>query len=396
VVTALARRQTAATLHSFGVSFSDDHFDESRYQKLVAQELETEHHTLHCSPQDIGAALPKVVWHTETPLLRSAPVPLYLLAEAVHSLGLKVVLTGEGSDEFLLGYDIFKEAAARAFWARDQTSRLRPQLLRRLYGDIPAIAKLPQPYLEAFFGVGLDRVDDPSFSHMIRWGNGRRLIRYLSPEVREQFNASQEADLNALLEGQDPHWDVLSRAQYNEAVTFLDPYLLSSQGDRVAMAHAVEGRFPFLDYRVVEYANSLPSRLKLSGMNEKALLKQATADLVPRAVLDRPKRPFRAPIQPAFTGDAAPDYVAELSDGARLASDGYLNPPAVRALIEKAERDSLSEVENMALIGVLSFGLLQNAFERNRGRLNGADFPVTTVADLRTNPDGLNPQPRPS
>ena len=363
VVTALARRQTTADLHTFGVAFDDSHFDESAHQEGVARELATQHHTLHCSVRDIARALPGVVWHTETPLLRSAPVPLYLLAEQVHSLDLKVVLTGEGADEFQLGYDIFKEASARAFWARDPGSRLRPRLLRRLYADVPEMSEVPQAYLQAFFGVGLDRVDDPSFSHMVRWANGRRLLKYLSPEVRGAFEATRQEDLQALLAGQDRNWDVLARAQYNEAVTFLDPYLLSSQGDRVAMAHAVEGRFPFLDVRVVEYSNSLPARLKMRGLSEKTLLRRAVADLVPRAALERPKRPFRAPIRAAFSGPDAPDYVAHLLDPGLLAAGGYLQPAAVASLAAKLRRgDGFSELDNMALMGVISFGLLEAAF----------------------------------
>jgi asparagine synthase (glutamine-hydrolysing) len=386
VVTALARRQTTAELHTFGVAFDDGHFDESGHQERVARELGTHHHTLHCSARDIGEALPGVVWHTETPVLRSAPVPLYLLAEQVHSLGLKVVLTGEGADEFQLGYDIFKEASARAFWARDPGSRLRPRLLRRLYADVPEMSEVPQAYLQAFFGVGLDRVEDPSFSHMVRWANGRRLLKYLSPEVRGTFDATRQEDLLALLAGQDGEWDVLARAQYNEAVTFLDPYLLSSQGDRVAMAHAVEGRFPFLDVRVVEYSNSLPARLKMHGLSEKTLLKRAVADLVPRAALERPKRPFRAPIQAAFSGPGAPEYVADLLDPSLLAADGYLQPAAVAGLAGKLRRgDRLSELDNMALMGVISFGLLGAAFRPGAAGWNaaaGADTVV--VGDLRS------------
>jgi asparagine synthase (glutamine-hydrolysing) len=304
----------------------------------------------------------------------------------VHSLDLKVILTGEGADEFQVGYDLFKEASAREFWARDPGSRLRPRLLRRLYADVPEMAEVPDAYLRAFFGVGLDQAGDPAFSHMVRWGNGRRLLRYLSPEVRAEFDSSGQRELAALLAGQDPGWDAVSRAQYNEAVTFLDPYLLSSQGDRVAMAHAVEGRFPFLDVRVVEYSNSLPKRLKMPGLSEKALLKRAVADLVPGSVLERPKRPFRAPIQAAFGGPGAPDYVEELLDPDLLSADGYLHPAAAGSLRDKLRRGTrLSELDNMALIGILSFGLLRRAFAGRPGRWRESAAPAVVVADQRSN-----------
>ena len=139
--------------------------------------LGTEHHTLVCHAEDIAQAFPDVIWHAETPLLRTAPAPLYRLAGLVRDHGFKVVLTGEGADEFLVGYEIFQETAVRAFWARQPDSRLRPLLLRRLYGYIPEIGQTSQSYLEAFFGLGLDQPDSRTFSHLVRWSNTARIVR---------------------------------------------------------------------------------------------------------------------------------------------------------------------------------------------------------------------------
>jgi asparagine synthase (glutamine-hydrolysing) len=383
-VAALALRHTPR-LATFAVAFTDGEFDERPQQERVARLLGTEHHTITCGPADIAEVFPDVVWHAETPLLRTAPAPLFKLAGLVRARGLKVVLTGEGADEFLLGYDLFKETRVRAFWARQPGSRLRPRLLRRLYGHIPELARPSQAYLEAFFGAGLDAVGSPAFSHAVRWANTARLHRYFSPDIREQLAA---ADLDALLAEQDDRWDPVARAQHAEVATFLDPYLLSSQGDRVAMAHAVEGRFPFLDYRVVEFCNRLPSRMKLRGLNEKALLKRAVADLLPADIVDRPKQPFRAPIRAAFAGPGAPDYVRELLDPARVAADGVFRPEAVSWLLRRARtHPRLSETENMALVGLVSFGLFRRAFwdhflNRLRARAP-APGDVTTVRDNR-------------
>jgi asparagine synthase (glutamine-hydrolysing) len=95
-------------------------------------------------------------------------------------------------------------------------------------------------------------------------------------------------------------WSPLAQAQYLEISVFMAEYLLSSQGDRVGMAHSVEGRFPFLDHRVVEFCNQLPPHLKLRGLTEKYLLKQAVRDLLPEEIWRRPKRPYRAPIHRSF------------------------------------------------------------------------------------------------
>ncbi len=185
----------------------------------------------------------------------------------MHQHGLKVVLTGEGADEFFGGYDIFKEAAVRRFWARQPESAMRPTLLRRLYPDIAGLGQTSNAFLSAFFSKGLADTDAFDYSHRIRWTNAARFRRSflaVEPTARRRRR----------LPPAFASWPALAQAQYLEIATFLSPYLLSSQGDRVAMAHAVEGRFPFLDYRVVAFANRLPADEKLLGLSEKWLLRQ--------------------------------------------------------------------------------------------------------------------------
>ena len=113
---------------NFSISFNENDFDESRYQRQMAEALGTEHHVIQMSNADIGAVFPEVIWHTEVPILRTAPAPMFLLSKLVREQGFKVVLTGEGADEFLAGYDIFKESQIRHFWARQPLSALRPLL----------------------------------------------------------------------------------------------------------------------------------------------------------------------------------------------------------------------------------------------------------------------------
>ena len=163
-----------------------------------------------------------------------------------------------------------------------------------------------------------------------------------------------------------PAWSPLARSQYLELTIFMSEYLLSSQGDRVGMAHSVEGRFPFLDHRVVEFSNQLPSRVKLRALTEKYLLKRIGRRVVPESVWRRPKRPYRAPIHKSFMLDGTPlDWVAEALSPERIASAGYFNPAAVGRLVEKqAKTGTLSETDDMALVGVLSTQLLHQQFVR--------------------------------
>jgi len=163
-------------------------------------------------------------------------------------------------------------------------------------------------------------------------------------------------------------WNPLSRAQYTESTIFLTNYLLSSQGDRMAMAHAVEGRFPFLDYRVVEFATRVPPTYRLMGLKEKFILREAARDVIPPELANRPKHPYRAPISKCFFGDQHLQYVDDLLSESSLKEKGYFHPEKVAKLVAKVRRQDgqlLSERENMGLIGILSTQLLDEMFIKN-------------------------------
>jgi asparagine synthase (glutamine-hydrolysing) len=286
---------------------------------------------------------------------------MFMLSRLVHDHNLKVVITGEGADEFLGGYDIFKETIVRRFWAKQPDSQLRPLLLRRLYPEISRLGSTSESFLTAFFKKNLTATNSPFYSHFIRWSNAGRLQRLLQNPSSDSFEqlAAEVVPIPANFQ----NWSPLAQAQYLEIVTFLSPYLLSSQGDRVAMAHSVEGRFPFLDYRVVEFCNRLPAKLKLRGLNEKWLLRQVASKLLPADIWQRRKRPYRAPIHRSFFHAESPAYVMDLLSEESLRAAGLFNPAAVAQLIRKAQSGAqLSEVDDMAVAGVLSTQLVYQQF----------------------------------
>jgi len=308
-----------------------------------------------------------VIRHTERPIVRSAPAALFLLSRQVRDRGFKVVLTGEGADEVFGGYDIFKEAKVRAFWARRPDSRWRPLLLRRLYPYLSRLQSQSSHYLEAFFRTGLDAQHDPLFSHLPRFALTRRISQFYSGELRSTINGYDPLEeLRGALPAEFASWHPLSRAQYLETGCLLPGYILSSQGDRVAMAHAVEGRFPFLDHRVVELGAALPPAMKLRGLREKHALREALGRHVPRAITERPKQPYRAPDSESFVAPDAPDYVAALLSTEAITRAGYFEPRAVRRLVQKCSRPlaAVSAADNMALVGILSTQLLHSCYVR--------------------------------
>jgi asparagine synthase (glutamine-hydrolysing) len=153
-----------------------------------------------------------------------------------------------------------------------------------------------------------------------------------------------------------------------ELTTLLSPYLLAAQGDRMAMAHGVEGRFPFLDHRLFELAAAMPSRTKLPRLSEKDVLRRWARDLVPPPVLDRPKQPYRAPDVPTFFGPEAPDWVGHLLDPSEIRKRGVFDPRAVSGLVRRCRAGKATGFrENQALVAVLSTQLWHTELvERSR------------------------------
>ena len=179
VTTAIIRKYTQNRLDTFSIAFSDPAFDESDFQRRMAEYLGTDHQVVYCTHADIGRVFPEVIWHTETPILRTAPAPMFMLSQLVHDHNFKVVMTGEGADELLGGYDIFKEMVIRRFWAKDPDSTIRPLLLKRLYPEIGQLNSTSAAFLMAFFKRDLTATDATFYSHAIRWNNAARLQRFM-------------------------------------------------------------------------------------------------------------------------------------------------------------------------------------------------------------------------
>ena len=376
VITGLVRRHVDVPLETFSVTFEDPEFDESGFQREVCDFLGVNHHEVLCRAEDIGRIFPAVIWHAEQPVVRTAPAPMFLLSKLVREQGYKVVLTGEGSDELLGGYDIFKEAKVRRFWARQPNSKLRPLLLRNLYPYIPGIQRQPDAYLKSFFVARPEDLDSPFFSHLPRWQLTRKLSTFYSEETKERLAGEQDAyaTLEAELPERFTDWDPFCQAQYLETRYLMPGYILSSQGDRMGMAHGIEGRFPFLDHRVAALATRIPPRLKMKVLDEKYLLKRAAADLIPPFLQRRPKQPYRAPEAQSFFdasgGTARCEWIEDLLSEEALGQSGIFNPRAVKRLASKARQGKVVGVKDgMGLVVVLSTQLMWRQFIDGFGKI---------------------------
>ena len=196
VTAAVIARYTGAPLHTFSLRFSDSEFDEGQYQKKMSAVLGTQHQDIVVSPSDIAAVFPEVIRHAETPILRAAPAPLFLLSKLVRENGYKVVVTGEGADEVLAGYDLFREARVRLFWSRDPGSAKRTRAAELLY---PWMARSPgrmPAFARSFFGRHLDPAD-PALSHRPRWDSTSVIKSMLSGDLRDGIGRADAEDVVA-------------------------------------------------------------------------------------------------------------------------------------------------------------------------------------------------------
>lgn len=369
VITSVIRNFTNVPLRTFSLTFEDAEFDESGHQQELVDYLGTEHTSIRVSTRQIGQAFPRAIWHAEAPVVRTAPAPMMLLSGSVRENGYKVVLTGEGADEVFGGYDLFKEAKIRRFMARSPASRWRGRILERLYPYLQHSPASSPAFAQRFFSEGIEHLDEPWFAHIPRWATTGRVARFFSPSLTAAIGPwDPYAAVANTLPANIGSWSPLARDQYVEATTLMSGYLLCSQGDRMGMANSIEGRFPFLDHTLIEFANRLPARYKVMGLDEKYLLKRAMADYLPPGIRSRTKQPYRAPDSASFfTDGAAQPWVAELMDADSVRAAGYFDPGAVARLLEKARQGRvIGFSDNMAFVGIVSTMLLHRQFVERR------------------------------
>jgi asparagine synthase (glutamine-hydrolysing) len=199
---------------------------------------------------------------------------------------------------------------------------------------------------------------------MIRWRNTAQIKQLFTSNSKESFNEDRIfQELDAYIDPDIMRWHPLCRAQYLEATLFMSGYLLSSQGDRMMMGHSIEGRFPFLDHNVIEFANTIPPKYKLKILNEKYILKKTYESILPESIIKRYKQPYRAPISQCFSGRN--NTASQMLSKDAIEKGGYFNPARVDAITKKLSQSSgkaLSEREDMSLVGIISMQLLHHHF----------------------------------
>jgi asparagine synthase (glutamine-hydrolysing) len=336
-VLGLAARHAHRPIRAFNLSFDKPEYDEEAIAREMAVRTNAEYVTIPISQRDLAESLPEAVWHAEQPFFNSHGVAKFRLSRAVREQGYRVVLTGEGADEIVAGYPHFR----RDMLLHDHGGQ-DPSVVRRLLDELdrgnavsrgvlmPDGETLPLDAFRRVLGFAPSWIE--SFASA-----GFKTRALLAPEFADR---QQRRDpFLGLLEGFDVVGQLRGRPPVHQALylwskTVLPNYILTVLGDRMEMAHSVEGRVPFLDHVVVELARSLPVSAKIRGMTEKWVLREAARPVLTPTVYHRQKHPFLAPPAAASPEGALHELMQATLRGRALDRVPFFDRKKVIALLD--------------------------------------------------------------
>jgi asparagine synthase (glutamine-hydrolysing) len=326
--------------HSFSITFEDREICEAPFQRLMSQHVGSRHHEIGFNDSSIADRLARMVLHCECPVKETFNTCALALSESVRGTGVKVVLAGQGADEIFAGYMgyRFDGLGLRGGDSYDLDSLLEDELREELWGDRSIF------YEKDFYAYREERG-----------------ALYANPEVFEEIDCTRAPLVDKeRLRGRHP----VHQRSYLDFKLRLSEHLLSEHGDRMVMANSVEGRYPFLDREVVDFARCIPPDLKLNGFTEKYVIKKMAAGLVPSRIVEREKFGFRAPSSPFLLQQGRP-WIQDMLSYDRIRRQGYFDPDVVERLKQRYSQRSFelnAHTETDYLMVVLTFGLFLDLF----------------------------------
>lgn len=355
-IAAVMSRMVDEPIKTFSVAFAEREANELSYARLVADAYKTNHHEVVVSPEEFFHALPRLIWHEDEPLAHPSSVALYFVS-LLASQHVKVVLTGEGSDELLAGYARYRKTILNLSLGklyRGITPSLVRDAMRGGVQNLPA-SRLRQKLLRSFLSVPPD-IESIYFDNFAVFPLSMQPL-LLSGETAERIGSLDPyAGVRAALAETDAR-SLLDRLLYADIKTYLHELLMKQ--DQMSMATSVESRVPFLDHKLVEFTCSLPERLKLRGGTTKYILREAMKGILPEPILSRSKMGFPVPIGSWFRG-AYRSIVDEYVLSERAMSRGIFNSDFVRQLVTRHQ--SGAENHDERLWALVNFEIWQRQF----------------------------------
>jgi len=353
VMSGMARER----IKTFSVGFAEREANELEYARMVARGFDTDHYEVIVTPEDFFAAMPRLIWHEDEPLAHLASVPLYFVSE-LAARHVKVVLTGEGSDELMAGYyRYWKTVYNLALGARyhDWT----PEALRRAARD--GINRLPigSALRHRLSRTFLSRTPDVESLYLDNFAvfSREQQLSLLTPEAKDRSGDLDPYARARRYLAQSDATTTLNRLLYADTKTYLHELLMKQ--DQMSMAASLESRVPFLDHRLVEFTARLPERMKLRRMTTKYVLRRAMKSVLPEPILTRPKMGFPAPVGAWFRG-AYRSVIEDYALSPRSRERGVFDPAFVRNLV--AEHQSGARDHSQRLWSLVNFEMWARQF----------------------------------
>jgi asparagine synthase (glutamine-hydrolysing) len=297
-------------VNTFSVGFGEDRYNELAYAATVARHFHTTHHELTVTHQDVMTELPRLIAYRDAPVSEPSDIAIYRLA-CTAAQSVKMVLTGEGSDEILGGYP--KHVFERFAGTYQQLPHgIRHKLIQ------PLVNALPYQFRRAKTAVTNLNIED-SHERYVRWFGA------LNRREREQLsvlNGSTTIKCDGPPFNTAPGNSALRRILYFDQTSWLPDNLLE-RGDRMTMAASIEGRVPFLDHKLAEFVSALPDHYRVRGLSTKWILREAGRRIIPAAIIERPKVGFRVPINTWFRREMRDFLMAHLQGPGALIRDYF-------------------------------------------------------------------------
>jgi asparagine synthase (glutamine-hydrolysing) len=356
-IAAVMSGMVAEPIKTFSVAFAEREANELEYARLVANTFGTNHHEVVVSPEQFFAALPRLLWHEDEPIAHPSSVALYFVSQ-LAAQHVKVVLSGEGSDELLAGYGRYRKTILNIAAGR-RYHRVAPRQLinavRRRIESLPTSSRVRQKLQRTFLTLSPD-LESIYFDNFAVFSRDAQEQLFTS-SVRERMGtaSSPYSRMQELLASTDAT-SLLNQILSVDLKTYLHELLMKQ--DQMSMAASIESRVPFLDHKLVEFSASLPERMKLRGASTKHILRQSMKGLLPDAILSRPKMGFPVPLGKWFRGPFR-SVVDEFVLGERALARGIFDRAFVRSLVA---RHNGGEDHSERLWSMLNFELWQRRF----------------------------------
>ena len=375
-IAAMMSQMVDEPIKTFSVAFQEREANELEYARLVAEKFNTNHHEVVIEPKQFFEYLPKLIWHEDEPLAHPSSVALYFVSH-LASQHVKVVLTGEGSDEMLGGYErYYKTIFNLTLGGGYHKLPVGPvrHLVKRSIEQLSLSSKARQKLRRTFLYL-------PPDIETLYFDNFAVFTRAMQPELltataQEQIGAIDPyREMNRYFQNNDAD-SLLDRMLYTDTKTYLHELLMKQ--DQMSMAASVESRVPFLDHKLVEFTAQLPEDLKIRrGWTTKYILRESMKNILPDAILKRSKMGFPVPVGKWFRNEFR-DVIDEYVLSERVFARGIFSPAFVRKLVaEHAAGVNHSE----RLWSLVNFEMWQRQFIDGETNLEPVEMPEAVAAN---------------